>query len=144
MSKVESTEAELQKLIIEYEYLRRSAEALRSRLETLNMLRANLQSAKNVLEVLKDKGKGHEILVPIGGGLYVYAELRDTENVLIDLGARFVVEKRREAAIEYLSNRIEEIDNSIRETTNQLRQVLSKISELEPLLRKHLAERRRP
>lgn len=140
--KVRISNAELQRLILEYEYLQRLAEALRSRIETLNMLKANLTNARNVLNEMENKEKGHEILVPIGGGFYIHTELRDPSKVLIDLGARYVVERNREGALDYLNSRLEEIENSIREATGQLSEVTNKIAELEPLLRKYLAERR--
>ncbi len=141
-SGIELTEAEVQRLLYEYDYLQRLAQLIRARLDTLNMLRTNLTNAREALNALKDKNEGHELLIPIGGGVYIYGSLENAKSVLVDLGAGYVIERSFDTAIEYINTRLNEIDKSMKDLVNQLNQVTSKLSEIEPILRKYLSERR--
>ncbi|MCD6509223.1 MAG: prefoldin subunit alpha [Thermoprotei archaeon] len=141
-SGIELTEAEVQRLLYEYDYLQRLAQLIRARLDTLNMLRTNLTNAREALNALKDKNEGHELLIPIGGGVYIYGSLENAKSVLVDLGAGYVIERSFDTAIEYINTRLNEIDKSMKDLVNQLNQVTGKLSEIEPILRKYLSERR--
>ncbi len=136
------SETELQRLLYEYDFLQRFAGLIKTRIDTLNALRSNFINAKNVLDSLKDKKEGHEVLVPIGGGVYIYCSLKNSQNILISLGAGYVIEKTLDQALEYVDERINEIEKSIEELSKQLNQVASKLSEIEPILRKYLSEQR--
>ena len=68
--------------------------------------------AKITLENLSKTEEGSETLIPIGGGVFVYATLKNTSKVLIDIGSELVAEKNLEDAIKKIDVRIEELQKN--------------------------------
>ena len=64
--------------------------------------------AKITLENLKKTEKDKEIILPIGGSTFLSANLKDPSNVLFDIGAGVVAEKKTEDAIVQIDKKIEE------------------------------------
>ncbi|KAH9058893.1 Prefoldin [Lactarius deliciosus] len=64
--------------------------------------RSCIESAKEVKPENKDK----TILVPLTGSLYVPGKLRDVENVVIDVGTGYYVQKTRSQAVKYYERKI--------------------------------------
>ncbi len=133
-------ELEAQRLAQELTYLRQALEALQSRATALATLRESLNSAKEVLEELKRRSEGDEILVPIGGGVYVLASVRKVDYVLVQLGARYAIEKKVDDAIKYIDERIGEVDDALRRTQQQMSEVSSRMTHIESQIRRILGE----
>ena len=60
-----------------------------------------------------DKNADRTILVPLTASLYVPGQLADTENVLVDIGTGFYVEKNKKQAAEFYKLKIEELSGSL-------------------------------
>ncbi|KAI9433150.1 Prefoldin-domain-containing protein [Lactarius indigo] len=68
-----------------------------------------IESAKEVKPENKDK----TILVPLTGSLYVPGKLRDVENVMIDVGTGYYVQKTRGQAVKHYERKIEFIKTNL-------------------------------
>lgn len=71
--------------------------------------RSCIESAKEVKEGNKDK----TILVPLTSSLYVPGKLRDVENVIVDVGTGYYVQKTRAQAVKYYEGKIEYIKTNL-------------------------------
>ena len=60
---------------------------------------ADYNKSKITLENLKKTEKDKEILLPIGGSTFLNATLKNSSNVLFDIGAGVIAEKKTEEAI---------------------------------------------
>tara|TARA_B100000315_G_C14499857_1_gene551798 strand:+ start:366 stop:785 length:420 start_codon:yes stop_codon:yes gene_type:complete len=54
-----------------------------------------------------------EVLMPIGGGIFVNAKAPPSDKFLITIGADVVVEKPKEDALKYVEERIKEMENAV-------------------------------
>ncbi|KAF7853093.1 uncharacterized protein EAF02_012036 [Botrytis sinoallii] len=59
--------------------------------------------------------EGKPILVPLTTSLYVPGELADTENVIVDVGTGFYVEKSTKDATKFYEAKVEEIGTNLKD-----------------------------
>ncbi|THV46753.1 hypothetical protein BGAL_0362g00030 [Botrytis galanthina] len=59
--------------------------------------------------------EGKPILVPLTTSLYVPGELADTENVIVDVGTGFYVEKNTKDATKFYEAKVEEIGTNLKD-----------------------------
>ena len=54
-----------------------------------------------------------EVLIPIGGGLFVNGKTPPSDKLLVTIGADVIVEKQKEDALKDVEERIKEMENAI-------------------------------
>ncbi|KAK9895693.1 Prefoldin alpha subunit [Cystobasidium minutum MCA 4210] len=79
----------------------------------LKQAQAKFQEAKNSLEDITPERASHKLLVPLTGSLYVTGKLADPENVLVDVGARYYVEKSTKDARVFYNQKMLELRKSL-------------------------------
>ena len=137
-----SSQAELQRLLVEYEYLRRLLEAIQGQLELLNATRARLLRSREALEEIKKQKPGDALLAPLGVGVFLHARLERVDRVVVDIGSGYYLEKSPDEAIKYLDERIAEIDEAMRRLQLEAGNVAKRLNEILPVLRSRLQEAR--
>ncbi|KAI9461512.1 Prefoldin-domain-containing protein [Russula earlei] len=71
--------------------------------------RSCIESAKEVKPENEDK----TVLVPLTSSLYVPGKLRDVENVIVDIGTGYYVQKTRAQAVKHYEGKIEYIKTNL-------------------------------
>jgi prefoldin alpha subunit len=89
-----------------------------------------LNSAVEVLEQIKRKKAGDEILVPIGGESFIKASLKDNENVIAGIGAKVSVEKKIDDAVKTLKDRAGEIGKTLAKVRENAVNINNRMEEL--------------
>ncbi|KAI6817600.1 hypothetical protein KC367_g2663 [Hortaea werneckii] len=91
-----------------------------------------ITSVKNgVAESVKDR----TLLVPLTSSLYVPGQLADTENVLVDVGTGFYVEKSTDDAQKFYNAKIDELGKNIKELENIVNGKANNLRVIEEVLR---------
>ena len=83
-----------------------------------------------LIEIQKIEGE-KEALMPIGGNIFLYANIKDTSKVLARVGGKIYVEKSVAKAIEFVNRRIEELrknEENLVKTAREIRQKMDEIS----------------
>lgn len=124
MSRNEET---LRRLLTELRLLEATAEALQNRINLVNAAIAELSFASATIIGLEKEEKGKPLLVPIGGGSFVKAEISTTETMVVGMGAGVSVEKPKDEAKEIIEKRISELEKSRKTLEQQLSQVLERM-----------------
>ncbi|MCK4436038.1 prefoldin subunit alpha, partial [Candidatus Bathyarchaeota archaeon] len=93
----------------------------------VNAAIAELSFASATIIGLEKEEKGKPLLVPIGGGSFVKAEISTTETMIVGMGAGVSVEKPRDEAKEIIEKRISELEKSRSTIEQQLNQVLERM-----------------
>jgi prefoldin alpha subunit len=83
----------LEALMNELNTYQGQAEVIQQQIENLNASLTELTIALDTLEVVEDEKK-EETLVPIGAGSFLITELKNTDEVIIGLGAGVAVKKK--------------------------------------------------
>ena len=54
-----------------------------------------------------------EVLMPIGGGIFVDAKAPPSDKFLVSIGADVIIEKPKEDALKYVEERVKEMENAV-------------------------------
>ncbi|MHA1754716.1 MAG: prefoldin subunit alpha [Candidatus Odinarchaeia archaeon] len=124
------SQEELKKIAAEYELYNLQLKALSDRLELVQNTLAEIELTKKTIEEIKSRDDKTEFLAPIGSNSFVKAELKDTERVLIGLGANIVAEVNVDKALEELSKRKTDFQKLLLSLRGQIQQVQVKVNEI--------------
>ncbi|KAI7808047.1 prefoldin subunit 5 [Triplophysa rosa] len=102
--------------------LDQETEFLSSSIGQLKVVQTKYVEAKDSLNVLTKNNEGKELLVPLTSSMYVPGKLHDVDNVLVDIGTGYFVEKKVEDGkeffkrkIDFLTKQIEKIQPALQE-----------------------------
>ena len=122
-------------------------EQYKEQMSTLDMQSQYVQSAiidynkaKITLENLKKTDKDKEILLPIGGSTFLNATLKNPSNVLFDIGAGVVAEKKTEDAIININKKIEELQKTLEQIYSVMQNLQNSSAEVSAKAQKLMAE----
>lgn len=87
------TEEELHQMYLHFKMLQEQIEQLTQQAEMLNQQNEEMDMTKHTIDELAKTSSPAEVLVPIADGIYVKANIKDTQNLIINVGADTVVEK---------------------------------------------------
>lgn len=124
-----SDEETFRTLLTELRLLEGTAETLQNRISLVNASITELAFASATIEGLKNEKKGTPVLVAIGGGSFVKAEVAATDTIVVGVGAGVSVEKPTGETKKIVDKRITELEKSKNNLQQQLNQVLSRMRE---------------
>jgi prefoldin alpha subunit len=88
----------LQEKYMEYQMLEQMVNHLQEQMQKIEGQMVELISVKQSLDDLKKAKKGSEMMVPIANGIFVKGELKDNEDLIINVGGNIAVNKSIEDA----------------------------------------------
>ena len=101
------------------------ADVLNQQVETVKATISDLNIASETLETIKDK-KDTETLVPIGAGSFIITEIKNTDEVIVGLGAGVAVKKTVDSAQESVKDQKKDLEALL----NKMMTDLNKITEI--------------
>jgi len=116
-------EETIKKLLVEIRMMEGSTNLIQSRLRIVSSALEETAIAMNTLEGVKGCPKGTEVLVPVGAGSFLRAELTDVEKAITGVGAGVCIEKSIESSTTDLKERqseLEKLSGSLRQQLEQL------------------------
>ncbi len=125
---------DIRNLAARHQEFQRQAEALK---QEMSMVQASVSSCDqtivtiNELKAASEAGKAAETMVPVGFGSYVYAEVKNANRVIVNLGAGFSAEETAEEAIETLNRRKEQLTKIFEQMNASLTQFVQGMQTLE-------------
>ncbi len=93
---------------------------------------AELRMTVDALEKIGKINKGEEIWSPLGSSTFVMSDVKDIENVLVNIGAGVVIKSTRERSVEILQSRLDEIEDVNRSLIAEIIKYSEEIEKLEP------------
>lgn len=116
-------EETIKKLLVEIRMMEGSTNLIQSRLRIVSSALEETAIAMNTLGGVKGCPKGTEVLVPVGAGSFLRAELTDVEKAIIGVGAGVCIERSIESSTTDLKERqaeLEKLSGSLRQQLEQL------------------------
>ena len=107
-----TNEQEVQKRLVLLEYYKEQLNTIDMQTQYQQAALADLHKAKMTLENLDSVDTKTDMLIPIGGGAFIATNPSDTTNVLIDIGAGYVVEKKGTDAIKQIEKQIKQVEEN--------------------------------
>jgi prefoldin alpha subunit len=97
----------------------------------LSALTQELQRSRDTLEALQGAKKGDEVLLPVGGGNFVRAQLGEAGKVISGVGAGVSVEDTFEAALRRVDAQLEAAKEASEKLQSEGQRVLGQMQALE-------------
>lgn len=124
-----SSEEDFRRMLTELRLLESTGNALQDRINMIRAAITELAFAFSTIEGLEKEKKGTPLLVPIGGGSFIKAEVATTQTMVVGIGAGVSVEKTRSEAKQILEKRSADLEKSRASLEQQLGQVLDRMRE---------------
>lgn len=129
----------LNQLVNELNMYQGQADILNQQMETVQANIADLTIAQETLQTIKDR-KDAETLVPIGAGSFIITEIKNTDEVIVGLGAGAAVKKKITEAEESIQEQKKDLEAVSAKITDQLNKItdfiIKKTPEAEALIQK--------
>lgn len=121
-------------LLLLQEYQERM-DAIFQQVKLIEEIVSEHQSAQNALEEIATIQKGEDMLVPLGGNVFLRASIVDTEKVLTGVGGGAVTEKSVSAAIDFLDKRIRDMQTQEEKLIQISQEIRNRVEQLSQKLR---------
>ena len=103
---------ELQSLMIEAEQYKRRMDSIRAQMQIFDTSAEELHNSMSALTALEENKAGTGILVSIGSGSFIRAQLKDPEKVIVGVGSSLSMEKSIPDAKKFLEERLKEVSEA--------------------------------
>ncbi len=120
-------QAQLQALAREFNYLRESKQMYEQNLDLMDASLNNLSVTKKTIKNLDQLEVGEEILLPVGGLIYLKADIKEPEKVLLSVADDTVVEKNIESSIEFIDKLMSQHREQVSFLNTQVQQIESRL-----------------
>ena len=120
-------EKQLRRLVTEMRMMEGSVDVLNQRLQLLSSSISELRLAQGSLRDLKGVESGNPLLVPVGGGVFMDAQLGDISKVVVGVGADVSVEMEYKKAVEDIGERLQKMEQAQGAVQQQLGQILAQL-----------------
>ena len=107
-----TTEDEVRRAVAVLDTQRSQLESLARQEELLQLSLEEYMRAKETISRYRQAGKGAEILVPVGGGAFLIAQVKEDSRALVNIGSDIVFEEGVDKATERLDERIKQLEEA--------------------------------
>src|SRR3989338_7805110 len=129
-------EQEMQEKYIEVQILKQQISAYVEQKQALDEKQNEIGATIEALKTLPTVKSGEEMWSNLGSGTFVRSDIKDTEKVLVAIGAGVVSKEPLARAIDILESRLNEINEAIEQIIMQANAMVERINQLEPELEK--------
>ena len=132
MNNEKDKEAEVSRYLALLEMYKEQIESLANQSQIIQAMIEEYNRTKITLDKISNVEDGTEVLLSVGGGAFVNANVKDTKKVVYNIGADILVEKTIEEAVKSIDERIDLLYNNLQkvvETTQKLEEAATQISE---------------
>lgn len=109
----------LQQMYVEQKLVDSNLSMLQQHIERLQVILANYRSGLAVLKELKGKEAGEEMLMNVGGSIFVQAKLVDPNAVTRGIGSGVRIEQSLDEATSSVENSVEKLETQLNEASQQ-------------------------
>lgn len=107
-------EKKAQEVYMQLQMIEQYIKNLQKQLEMIEVQFIELNMTTQSIEEFKKLKGGTEMLVPLNSGIFMKAELKDMQDLILNVGSNIMVKKNPESAKELIEKQIREI-SSVRE-----------------------------
>ena len=122
-------EEELQKYMTLIEYYKEQLKTLEYQFSLIQNTINDQNKAKITLENINGVKNDSDLLLPIGGGAFINATLKNSSKVLYDVGEGIVIEKSVEDVIKKVDMRIKELQQTEEKISTMAQQIQNESSD---------------
>ena len=133
-------EQKAQEMYMEYQALDQRIKQLQKQLELITQQIMEATSTSQSIEEFRNAKTGSEILVPLTSGIFATATLKDTSELLVNVGAGTVVAKDISSAKKLIVSQIDEMQKVQKRMADELEKMMGHAGQLEMQLQKMVSD----
>jgi prefoldin alpha subunit len=112
-------EQELRQAMSALEMFRAQLESIAENQQLIQLSLEELGRARETLVQYQKSKQDDELLVPIGGGSYVFAKVADNSKAIVGIGTGTSVEKSLDDAVKTMDERAQELMDTMKKLTDR-------------------------
>jgi prefoldin alpha subunit len=128
----EERQEELQAKYLQLQLLKQQLNELAETRNSIIERAGELATSIDALQKLDKVVKGDEIWSSIGSSAFVRSDIKDTQHVLVGIGAGVVIKETGEKAVKIMEGRLQDLKNLERELLEEVAKFARAIELLEP------------
>ncbi|MEM2974058.1 MAG: prefoldin subunit alpha [Candidatus Micrarchaeia archaeon] len=123
----------LQDLAIEADIHQRRAQDIQNQMQALQMAETEMERTVEALKNLKER---NNTLFSLGSGIFVNAELKGIDKLLVNVGSNVMVEMSIEEALEFIDERKKEVNAAKEDLLKGMQAISHRLKEIDTEARK--------
>ena len=120
----------MNELINEINAYNQQADLIRQQIELIQASIGEVDALSNTLDDLNGE-KSVEAFVPVGAGSFIKGELKDTDEIIISIGAGYAIKKDAEGAKKIIAGQKKDLEDSLDKMLANLQQVTDIVGNLQ-------------
>mmetsp|Transcript_38789 Transcript_38789/g.83171 ORF Transcript_38789/g.83171 Transcript_38789/m.83171 type:complete len:162 (+) Transcript_38789:141-626(+) len=116
------------------EQLEGQIEQFSANFNDLQMAIQGFHSSGMAIEDLNKQKEGAEVLVPLTSSLYVSGTIGNTDNVMVDIGTGYYVEKNAEGGVDYCKRKVALLSESLQNLAELIKQKRMQVGQVQNVL----------
>jgi prefoldin alpha subunit len=136
----EKRQREVQKKYIEYQVEEQQIRQLQQQLEKLEAQTLEIAAVEQSIEETANARQGADILVPVSGGIFFSASIKDNSSFLVNVGSGVVVRKDVDGTKQLIRDQASEVEKYKEQVVEQLAMHIARYQEIEGELKKMVEE----
>lgn len=122
---------ELQQKYLEFKSLEQQINQNQQQISILNKQIVEFKNLSDNLLKIKQTKKDTEMFSPLGAGIFLKAELKDTQNVIMNVGSNTFILKTVDEASDLIKKQVEELGSIINQLELNLQELVMHAQKLE-------------
>ncbi|MGV9168466.1 MAG: prefoldin subunit alpha [Promethearchaeia archaeon] len=131
---------QLQQLYAQQQMAESNANALQERIELLQAYLQNYRAGLEVLKKIEDKDAGEDMLMNIGGNIFVRARLLEAEIVIRDIGSGVRIEQDAQEAKASVEDSLSQLEERAGSLSAQYEKLVTQAQALNVQIRQLVAQ----
>ena len=123
-------EIKLREKYMELQMFEQSLNHLQQKKQTLEHQMNEFEALKESLKDIKNSKKDSPMYSPLGSGVFIKSEIKDTDNVMVNVGSNVVIERTIEDSKGLVEEQIKELDNMIKQLVKEIKEGMTKSNKL--------------
>ena len=120
----------MNELINEINAYNQQADLIRQQIELIQASIGEVDALSNTLDDLNGE-KSVEAFVPVGAGSFIKGELKDTDEIIISIGAGYAIKKDAEGAKVIIAGQKKDLEDSLDKMLANLQQITDILANLQ-------------
>ena len=137
---MDSKEKKAQEMYMQFQALDQHIKQLQRQLEAVTQQLMELTATGISLDEFKKISAGKEIFVPLSSGIFAKASIKDTSDLLVNVGANIAVKKDIDSTKKLIQNQMEEIRKIQKQMVDELEKMMNHAAQLEMQLQGIVSE----
>lgn len=137
---MEEKEKKAQEMYMEFQVLEQHIKQLQKQLEAVTHQLIELTITSNSLDEFNKINSGKEIFVPLSSGIFAKANVKDTSELLVNVGANVAVKKDIDSTKKLIQKQMEEIKKIQEQMVKDLDKLTNHAAQLEMQLQSLVSE----